>query len=634
MLEKLRRGATKVLVFALFAVLILSFAIWGIGDVVRQARQGSIAEVGGTEISPQEFISALQQRRQLIARQLGQPITAEQSRAFGIDAAVLGELVNGAAVANYARDLGLRLSDQTLAEQIRSDPAFHGPDKTFSRAVFDERLRQAGFSEQSYFAERRRNEIREQLTEALVAGLKAPDTLADIVYRFREETRSVRYIQLDPDKVPAAGEPDEKSLKSLYEQQKSAFTVPERRKVSVLLVTPQELKARSSVTDEEVRKSWEEARQSWDVPERRRIQQISYKTKEEAEGEKKAIEAGKSFLIAALEADGAHGRLDQGLIARREISDPTFAKVAFELPLNKVSDPVKVRGGWLLLRVSEIAPAQTRTFDEVKGEVRKSLEEAKSRELINKLHDEIEDKRGATDKPDKLKAIADELKLKLLVAPSVDAKGLNPDGKPAFDHPDAQRFVTSAFEGDALTPRDPITLSDGGEAWVEVSDVRPAVTKPFEEVKADVEKLWREREKRAALTKRAQELVDKIKAGTALEEIAKESNLEVKTTPPFKRSSPPDGLTQAATHLAFTLPKGGAASSASADGKTRIVMVVDDIKAAPEPTKEQLDAIRKELSQELQRDTLQTYVGAVRERQGVKINEDVYKRTVGLEQAP
>ena len=634
MLDKLRRGATKILVFGLFGLLILSFAVWGIGDVIRSANQGPIAEVGDADISAQEFTAALQQRRQMLTRQFGQPLTAEQSRAFGIDSAVLSELVNGAAITNHSKALGLRLSDETIAELIRNDPAFAGPDGKFSRPVFDERMRQAGFTEQRYFTERRNNELQEQLTEAIAGGAPAPDTLIDIVHRFREETRIAKVVRLDPDKAKPPGEPDEKALKDFYERQQRSFVVPERRKIAVLIVSPDTLKERAKVTDADVRSTWEQSQAAWDIPERRRIQQILYKTKTEAEGEKKAIEGGKGFLLAALEANGAQGRLDQGLIARREIADANFAKAAFEFPVDKLSDPVQVRGGWLLLRVTEIEPARSRTFEEVKDEVRRNLEETRLREIVTKLHDEIEDKRGATDAPEKLKAIATELKLTLIEAPSVDARGLGPDGKPALSHPDAERFLASAFEGDATTPREVITLAEGGEAWVEVLEVKPAATRPFDEVKSEVEAMWREREKRADLTKSAQALADRIKAGETVEKIAQELGLEIKTSAPFKRSKPPEELSPTAARAAFTLPLGGAGTAASTDDTTRVVFVVSEIKAADAPTKEQADALRNEIGQELQRDSLQTYVAALRDRQGVKIHENVYKRAVGLDQTP
>jgi peptidyl-prolyl cis-trans isomerase D len=630
MLEMLRRGAAKVLVFALFSILIISFAIWGIGDVIRTGGQGPIAEVGPTSISPQEFTAALQHRRQLLTRQLGQPLTPEQSRAFGIDAAVLSELVNGAAISNHAKSLGLRLSDQTIADLIRSDPVFQGPDRTFSRAVFDERIRQVGYTEQRYFAERRSNEVREQLTEALVAGIHASDSLIGIVHRYREETRAIAFARLDPEKVAKPGDPDEKALRALYDEQKRVFTLPERRKIAVLLVTPDQLRDRAKVSDEEVRASWEQSRPAWDIPERRRIQQIFYKTKAEAEGEAKAIAEGKSFLMAALEAD-PRAPLDRGLVARREIADANFAKAAFELPVDKLSEPVQVRGGFLLLRVTAIEPARTRTFEEVKPEVRQALEDTKLRDIAGKLHDEIEDKRGATDATEKLKAIAAELKLPLIEAAGVDAKGSGADGKPAFTHSDAEKFIATAFEGDKTTPREVISLADGGEAWVEVVDITPAVTKPFEEVKAEVEKMWRDREVRSALSKQAQALIDRVKSGETLATIAKEIGVEVTTSKAFKRTQPPEGLSPAAARQAFTLARGGAGSAATPDDKTRIVFVVTDIKPAEAPTKEQAEALKNELGQELQNDALQTYVSALRERQGVKIHEAVYKRTVGLE---
>ncbi|MBS0243860.1 MAG: peptidyl-prolyl cis-trans isomerase, partial [Proteobacteria bacterium] len=553
------------------------------------------------------------------------------SRNFGVDAAVLSELVNGAAVSNHAKALGLRLSDQTIATLVRNDPVFQGGDQKFSRQVFDERIRQVGLTEQQYLAERRNDEIRQQLTEAMLSGVTVPDTIANVVHKYREETRTVSFIRLDPAKAPAIGEPDEKALKAVYDEQKRTFITPERRKIGVLLVTPDELKQRSTVTDDEVKSTWEQSRPSWDIPERRRIQRIVFKTKAEAEAAIKSIEAGKSFLLAALAAD-PRSQIDSGLVARREIGDANFAKAAFEIEKNKVSAPVQVRGGYLILRVTEIDPARTRSFDEVKDEVRQGLEETKRRDALGKLHDEIEDKRGATVAADKLKQIAAELKLKYVEASDIDAQGNGPDGKPALAVPDAQKVLAAAFEGDKSTPREAVALTDGGEAWVDVLDVKPAEAKPFDAVKADVVKLWQERETKKAIGKQAQELTDKIKSGTPLETVAKELGLKVETTKPFKRGAPPEGFSGAGTRQAFSLAKGAAGNATSGDDKTRLVFVVAEITEAPAATKEQVDAIKAELGQEMQRDDIQAYLAALRERQGVKVNEAAYRRAVGLDQ--
>ena len=56
MLEKLRKQVGKILMSFLFGMLILSFAIWGIGDIFRDTGQTTaVAEVGGAQIDVQRF---------------------------------------------------------------------------------------------------------------------------------------------------------------------------------------------------------------------------------------------------------------------------------------------------------------------------------------------------------------------------------------------------------------------------------------------------------------------------------------------------------------------------------------------------------------------------------------------------
>jgi len=53
MLQAIRSKATSLVVKILFAVLICTFAIWGIGDIFRNRSTGEtwVAKVGGLQIS-------------------------------------------------------------------------------------------------------------------------------------------------------------------------------------------------------------------------------------------------------------------------------------------------------------------------------------------------------------------------------------------------------------------------------------------------------------------------------------------------------------------------------------------------------------------------------------------------------
>ena len=98
MLDALRRGSTGTVAKILFAVLVASFAIWGIGPVFRNFGRGSLAKVGTQEIHVQDFQRAFQNELSLISRQAGRHITTEQARAAGLDHRVLAQLMAWAAV--------------------------------------------------------------------------------------------------------------------------------------------------------------------------------------------------------------------------------------------------------------------------------------------------------------------------------------------------------------------------------------------------------------------------------------------------------------------------------------------------------------------------------------------------------
>lgn len=628
-LDSLRRGAAKLLAFVLFSILILSFAIWGIGDVVRNTANAPLAHVGSTSITNDEFQLALQDRRQQLAAQFGRSFTPEEMRRFGLDSTILSELVTRAAITQHAEQLGLRISPETVAEMVRSDPMFEGGDKKFSRALFDERLRQAGLNEQRYFADRIQGTVRQQLADAITDGPPPPTTLVNILHTYLNEQRTVAYTTLDPAKLPKPSDPDEAALKAQYEKSKRQLVIPERRQFSALYLTRDEINKRAVVTPAEIKAAYDQAPSSWNIPERRRIQQIAFKSRSEAEAAAKEIEGGKSFLLVALERNGAQGRLDQGLIARTGISDPKVAAAAFSLPLNKLSEPIDARGGVLLLRVNEIVPGETRTFDQVQGEIKESLEQTKQREGGTKLRDQVEDLRGAGKS---LAEIGAEMKLPVREIASSDKAGNGPDGKPIPDLPEAKAIVAAAFESERGIPHDVIELPNGDEAWVDLQNIMPEQQKPFEDVKDELKALWLAAESNTALIKAADAIVDQVKGGQTLEAVAKAQGLTVETSKPMKRNDPPTVLSAAGLRQAFSLAKGIPASAESVDGKSRTVFVVTDITKPAPPTKEEAEQLAKNLKSKMQGDAFQTYIAALRERYGVSVNETAFRRAAGFDQ--
>ena len=76
---------------------------------------------------------------------------------LGIGQAVLQRMINDAALAQEAADLGLRVSDAKVTQAIHADPSFNGFDGAFSRQRFNEVMRAAGLTEFGYIQQVRKD---------------------------------------------------------------------------------------------------------------------------------------------------------------------------------------------------------------------------------------------------------------------------------------------------------------------------------------------------------------------------------------------------------------------------------------------------------------------------------------------
>src|SRR6202162_3581344 len=89
MLRGMRKASSnwlgKTIMAVVMGVLIVSFGVWGIADIFRGFGQSTVATIGHTEISTNEFRQLYTEKLQQIGRQFGRPLTTEQARAFGID---------------------------------------------------------------------------------------------------------------------------------------------------------------------------------------------------------------------------------------------------------------------------------------------------------------------------------------------------------------------------------------------------------------------------------------------------------------------------------------------------------------------------------------------------------------------
>jgi peptidyl-prolyl cis-trans isomerase D len=627
MLRGLRKASSnwlgKAVMAAVVGFLVISFAIWGIGDIFRGFGRSTVAKIGRTEITVEQFRTLYNDRLQQYSRQLGRPISADQARAAGLDRVVIGQIFSEILLDERARELGLALSDSEVVKLITNDPAFRGPNGQFDRFRFEQTIRNAGYTEARFVAEQRRQMLRRELAGTIASGLSAPKALVEALNRYQNEQRSIEYVLLDRALAGEIPSPPPEALAKYFEDRKILFRTPEYRKLVLVSLIPSEQARWIEISDADLKRAYEERRTRYVTPERRHIMQIDFPNAEAASAAAERIAKGTSFAEIAKELGKSEKDIDLGAVPKSAMIDRPVADAAFALKEGEVSAPVQGRFGTVLVQVLKIEPEQVRPLEQVAGELKQELATARAKSEIFDVYNKIEDARAEGKS---LEEAAANLKLEARTI-EVDRSGRDPAGTPV-KLPDAQRLLAGAFTTDIGVERDPLQFQDG-YIWYEVTGISPSRERSLDEVKDQVEARWRDQEIATRLDAKATAIMEKLKAGGTLLQAAGADRLKVETLTGLKRGEASGPLSAAGVDAVFRTAKDAAGKTEGAQPPDEVVFRVTDIVVpsldmASEDAKRALETLNRGLSE----DILAEYIAWLESDIGVTINQSALNQVV------
>ena len=616
----------KAIMAVVFGVIIVSFAIWGIGDIFRGFGQGRLGAVGSTEISSEAYRYAYQTELQRLQQRLQRVVTNDEARQAGLDRQVLGRLVTEAALDQKAASLGLAMSDDQLAKSVQSDPAFKDPvTGGFDRARFDAILRDNGLNERLFVREQKATYLRQEIGETLAGGLETPKAMTAAVDRYRGQTRSVDYVLLTPSTAGEAAKPTDDELKKFYDDRKTQFVAPQYRKIVTLAVTPATAARPEDVSDADAQKVYDATKDTrFGTPEKRDIQQIVFPDEAEAQAAGEKIKGGATFDSVAADRKLTAKDIDLGAMTRAQMSDPAVADAAFALKSGEVSAPVKGKFGVALVRVNKIEPAVVRPFADVAPEIKAEIARERAKKSVQVLHDKIEDQRASG------KSLAEAAKAVGLEARTVDAideRGLAPNGAPVPDLVAPADLVRAVFASDIGVDNETISTKDNGYVWFEVQKVDPSRQLAFDEVKDRVAAAWNADANDKRLAEKAADLVKKLKDGAQLSKIAADEKLELKHNSNVRRTGA-DGFEPQAIVAVFNQPDHGAGAAAAPGGRM-VFQILDTATPDFNPDSDANREMAKQLKALIADDLLTEYVARLQKDYGVRINEAAVRAATG-----
>ncbi|MET4419963.1 SurA N-terminal domain-containing protein [Bradyrhizobium sp. RT3a] len=632
MLRGMRKASSnwlgKTIMAVVMGVLIISFGVWGIADIFKGFGQSTVAKVGSTEISLNEFRQTYTDRLQQISRQFGRPLTPDQARAFGLDRQVLQQTIAEAALDEEARRLGLGQSDEQIRQVIMNDPNFKGVGGSFDPNRFQAVIRNFGYTEQRYVSEQRKVSLRRQITGTIGAGLEPPKAMIDVLTRFQNEQRAIEFVRLDAAQAGTIDAPSPEALAAYFEDHKVQFRAPEYRKISFVVVSPEEIGKWSEVSDGDAKKVFDQRKDRLGTPEKRQIHQIVFPNVAEAQAARERLAGGMSFEDLGKERGLSSSDVDLGLVTKSSL-DPAVGDAAFALPAGEISQPIQGRLGTSIVKVDKIEPGSEANYASLAGDIKREIATERARVKVNDLRDKMEDERGGGAS---VIDAAQKLGLTAVTIDAVDRSGRAPNGQPVTSIPQGLDVVSQAFNTDVGVDNDAISFK-GGYVWYDVLAITPSRDRNLDEVRDQVEARRRQDQIAAKLKTKATEMVQKLEQGGKLADEAAAINAKVETASGFKRDDSPAGVPASVVAAAFRTAKDGVGQTAVSGGSEVIVFRVTDIvEPAVDAASDAVKKLKDSLDRALTDEQVASYVNKLETDIGTTINQAAFAQVTGANQ--
>jgi len=616
MLDTFRKASKTWVVKLLFALLVLSFVAWGVGDVIRGGLfgHGPAIEVGNTQIAAQDVYVEFKRDVDRMQPVFGGKLTADDARKLGFMDRTIENMVNRELIGEASRRLGLAASDDQVIARIAADPSFRNDKGEFDRNLFRRWLNAAGLSEKAFLRNERGNITRTQLAEGLSGGVQAPKLLVEPLTRFREERRVAEIVTLKDDAMPQPPAPEQAVLEAYYKANTQRFMAPEYRALTVLLVRPADVAAQIEITPEMIEDAYQQRLEELAPSNRRTVSQVVLTDKAAADKAGAMVKAGKDLNAVAREL-GAKV-VDLGMVEKSDLPEELAGPVFAAAPGATIG-PVQSALGW------HVAQTRVRPEAEIRKQVEAELRAEKANDRLSELNTQIEDALGASTS---LEDTAARFSLRILKIPAIDDKGRTPVGKAVADLPKGEGFLDAAFHTDQGT-ESPLTESGADGFFVlRVDSVTPAQPRPLLEIKNEVVAAWSAERRHEIAKERAATATEQLKAGKPAAEVAQALGGKVQTSQPFTREGGDEKAVPPALVAELFKAQPGGVAQGAVQGGWVIGRLDKVIPFDPAQQAKVVAAATAQTSQALSGDLIEQYLSALNAAVGVRIDRSQLAR--------
>ncbi len=627
MLRLMREKATSWLIKVLLGAIVIVFIFWGVGSF-RAQRGGRIALVNGEQITLDEYREAYNNLIEQYRQRFGNNLNEEMIKTLQLKQQALDQLINNRLLVQEARRLNFRISDKMLAEAIRNIGAFQSAG-VFDNRLYENLLSRLRMTPEEFEIAQREAMLVEKLRTLILESVKVSDQEAREWLNWSNALVNIDFVLFDPEQYTDVNPPNEE-IKAYYESHKENYKTDAMVKVRYLEFRPDAYRAEIAVADEEIQDYYNEHPEEFKTPKTVEARHILLKVEpdeapEAVEGtRKRALDilekarSGQDFAELAKTYSEGPTRDKGGYLGafRKEAMVKPFSDKAFSMKAGEVSDPVRTRFGWHLIKVEKVNEASTRTLAESKPNIRKKLLDEKAK---TRAYDQAEAVSEVSFEGDDLLRVAQERNLSIQTSDFFSRKG------PEKGIRSPTKFAAAAFDLQVMEISDILDLGDQ-YCILQVVEKIPEKISEFDAVKEAVRQDVVKEKKDANAREYADAFLAALKTGKPMDLESKNFHLTPASTGFFKRNAsiPIIGFEQAISEAAFKLSKEKNLPETVIKGKKGYYVIRFRERKVSESGDFEAEkaAIKQRLLQQKQARTFEAYVAEIKSRSEISIKEE------------
>ncbi len=388
MLDIIRNLVSSIFGKVLLALMVLSFALWGVGDILTSGNSRLAAKVGDEKISLEDFYINFQQTLRDISNSSGMNISIQQAKNQQLDKIMLNEMIYQKMISDFAKKQGVIINDEVLKDYVMTMDEFKNNAGQFNDLLYKNYIQNNFISESAFLDEMESLLLRNLLFENFSINNSINDKLINLLYNHEGKKIDIEYFIIDDSKITVSI--NEGELREYYDNNKEKYRVPKKEYVNYLNVDFEKFKELVEIDNNELEIFYDSNIHNYTTNESRNVEFVRAATEEKAFEIAQKWKANDNEVFKDLAVSEDFEIFEINELGRDRFSEDVSNKI-FILDLGNISDPIQIAdAGFYIFKITSVSEETIISFEDAKNEIEEELSNQIAYELYDEYINEID----------------------------------------------------------------------------------------------------------------------------------------------------------------------------------------------------------------------------------------------------